>query len=66
MAEEVGCEAVRPLDGETWHLAEALRPVTLCGETILYGSRRRRFWPEAPEEDRCQTCFGGFTQQPPG
>ena len=67
MAEEVGrSEAVRPLGGESWHLADPVLPVTLCGETILYGSRRRRYWHEAPKENRCEMCFRGFIFEPPG
>ena len=65
VAEEVGPEAVKPFDGEIWHLADPLHPVTLCGETILYGARRLRFWHEAPEEDRCAVCFMGLVDPAP-
>jgi hypothetical protein len=66
MAEEAEPEAVRPIDSKTWHLADFVRPVTLCGETIYYGAPRRRMWHETPEEDRCQLCFRGFSSEPTG
>jgi hypothetical protein len=56
MAGAVGPEAVKPIDSEKWHLAHALHPVTLCGELIHYGSRRR-LWQDTPRDDRCHLCL---------
>ena len=61
MTAEAGPEAVRPIDGTTWHLADSLLPVTLCGETIYYGSRRLRTWHETPEEEHdAQFCWASL------
>ena len=53
---EIGPEAVRPLAGPTWHLMDALRSLTLCGQAFGY-SARTRLWSETPEEDRCLLCL---------
>lgn len=54
--EEVGPEAVKPVGGVNWHLAQALEPLTLCGELIPYGSRRR-LWAETDPDERCHVCL---------
>jgi hypothetical protein len=54
--DEVGPEAVRPINNRVWHLTEDARPLTLCGRVIEYGSRRR-LWAEVAETDRCRLCL---------
>jgi hypothetical protein len=56
--DEVGPEAVRLADSPSpvWHLAQADRPLTLCGRSIQYGSRRR-LWAETPADERCDLCL---------
>jgi hypothetical protein len=56
VADEVGPEAVRPIDSEKWHLVDALDPITLCGKVIQYGSRRK-LWAETHPDDRCLLCL---------
>lgn len=52
----IGPEAVRLLDGPTWHLTDTLDSLTLSGRVNGDGPRRRS-WTETPEDDRCHLCF---------
>ncbi len=40
-----------------WHLADALRALTLCGIDVGYGNPRKP-WAETPEDRRCRMCLG--------
>ena len=48
--------AVKLPDSFTWHLADALRPETLCGLAVEYGARRRPC-ADTPQGDRCFVCL---------
>jgi hypothetical protein len=49
-------QAVKLPDSLTWHLADALRPETLCGLAVECGARRRPC-ADTPEGDRCFVCL---------
>jgi hypothetical protein len=42
-----------------WHIVDAERALTWCGQFLSPGSERRLF-SDTPEERRCQTCIGRF------
>ena len=44
-----------------WHIVDAERELTWCGQFLSQGSERRPF-SETPEVRRCQICIGRFSE----